>query len=269
MMQIMNAIAPMLQTVHQADETADLLDFAPPLPTAPRFGMAVQAIVSLSAARRPAWVECLVRPPVDQPKRSVMDVVRHGYAGRGYRFDLDVLDAALRHVPALRAETRFGLNVRPGSLMVRDFADALLARLDRAGVAPDRLVLELVEYAGAVDLDATNRALDALRRAGVQIALDDFGPGAPNFDVVAAGLVDWIKLDRSLCRRVDTHDGDRRVVEGLAALVRHAGPGLVAEGIERPAQMRALQAMGIVHQQGFLFHRPAMLTGDLHAGSRH
>ncbi len=265
----MNAIDPMLQTVHRADEAADLLDFVPPLRRTPHFGLAVQAIVSLSAARRPAWVEFLIRPPADGPGRSVMGLVRAGYAGRGYRFDLDVLDAALQQLPAMRVDTRFGINVRPGSLIVPDFADALLTRLDRAGVAPRRLVLELVEYAGAVDLDATDRALDALRRSGVQIALDDFGPGAPNFDVVAAGLIDWIKLDRSLCCRIDTHDGDRRVVEGLAALVRHAGPGLVAEGIERPTQMQVLQAMGIVHQQGFLFHRPALLANGNHAGSRH
>ncbi|NKI36603.1 EAL domain-containing protein [Wenzhouxiangella sp. XN79A] len=259
----------MLQTVRDADDATDLLQFAPPLAGTPRLALAVQAIVSLSSERRPAWVECLVRPPADRPGQSVMDLVRAGYARRGDRFDLDVLDAALRRMPALRPDTRFGVNIRPGSLMVPDFVDAVLERLHRAQVAPDRLVLELVEYAGAVNLEATARPLNALRRAGVQVALDDFGPGAANLDVVAAGLVDWIKLDRSVCRCVDTHDGARRVVEGLAALVRHAGPGLVAEGIERPAQMQLLHGMGIVHQQGFLFHRPALLVDDLHAGSTH
>jgi EAL domain-containing protein (putative c-di-GMP-specific phosphodiesterase class I) len=259
----MNSRSTLFQTVASAQEGVDLLDFAPPMPRRPRFDLAVQAIVSVSSERRPAWVECLVRPPAAEPGGSVMEVVRAGYRSRGFRFDLDVLDAALLRLPALREDTCFGINIRPDSLTHAAFVDGVLERLTRTGTPPHRLVLELVEYAGAVDLARTAAALGRLRRAGVVIALDDFGPGAPNFDVVAAGLVDWIKLDCSVCRRIDTHAGDRRVVEGLAALVRHAGPGLVAEGIERPTQMQALRRLGIVHHQGFLFHRPAMLPAPL------
>lgn len=255
----MNRAQILLQTVATAHESDDLLDFAPRAPRRPRFELAIQAIVSVSSARRPAWLECLVRPKADDATGSVMDLVTAGYRARDFRFDLDVLDAALRRLPALGAETNFGINIRPDSLTHSCFVEGVLDRLRRHHVRPDRLVLELVEYAGAVDLGRAAGALKTLRRAGVKIALDDFGPGAPNLDVVAAGLVDWIKLDCSVCRRIDTHAGDRRIVQGLAALVHHAGPGLVAEGIERPAQMQALRAMGIVHQQGFLFHRPALL----------
>ncbi len=215
--------------------------------------LAAQAIVTLAPGRHPAWVEYLYRPNGSKP---VLDAVRAAYAAHGHRFDLAVIDSALAHSIRLRPTTRIGINVHPGSLRQPGFVDTAVDRARRHHVDPGRVVIELVEFDGAIDLDASRDALAALKRAGFAIALDDFGPGAPNFDVLAAGLVDWIKLDRSLCAHIDRSEGARRVLAGLVALVRHAGPGLVAEGIERPTQMRILRELGVVYQQGFLFNRP-------------
>ncbi|MBY6204298.1 EAL domain-containing protein [Halomonas denitrificans] len=215
--------------------------------------LAAQAIVTLAPGRHPAWVEYLYRPHGGTP---VLDAVRAAYAARGHRFDLEVIDAALGQSARLRPTTRIAINVHPVSLRQPGFVEAVLERARRHHVDPARLVLELVEFDGAIDLGASHEALEALKRAGCAIALDDFGPGAPNFDVLAAGLVDWIKLDRSLCAHVDRRDGARRVLAGLVAMVRHAGPGLVAEGVERPTQMRTLRELGVVCQQGYLFNRP-------------
>lgn len=245
-----------LATIQTVALRRDLPEICPPVQTLcrrERPKLALQAIVALGPNRPPAWIECLLRP---SDNRSLLTTIRERYAAQGDAFDLEVLEAALDQLAMLQADTRIGINIHPESLHADRFAERVLERTRRRHVAPSRLVLELVEYEGAVDLDRARPALERLRGAGVAIALDDFGPGAPNFDVVAAGLVDWIKLDASLCRRVDRDDGARRVVAGLAALVHHAGPRLIAEGIERPGQMRALRTLGIHHQQGFLFHRP-------------
>lgn len=262
----LNRPNPLLQTVARADfRTHAPLDSdsrQPGLHNAPvpGFRMVCQAICRVAGHGGPAWVEMLVRGTGQAASLSPMDVVRRGYGHAGLDFDLKVLDAALATAAALHPETRVGVNIRPCSLNQPGFIRALQAMLMRRRIAPNRLVLELVEFHGPVRLELAHRALRQLRRMQIMIALDDFGPGHPNLDVLAEGLVDFVKLDRSLVTCLDRSPGQTGVLQGIAALAASTGIALVAEGIETPAQMQALRQLGIDWMQGFLFGRPAPLV---------
>jgi diguanylate cyclase (GGDEF)-like protein/PAS domain S-box-containing protein len=128
--------------------------------------------------------------------------------------------------------------------------DALTA----AGLAPQRLGVEVTEHL----LDGGGRtrlALVALRELGVEILLDDFGTDHASLARVEAFPLDAIKLDRSLVKRVG-QPRMRTVVRAAVDLAHGLGLRAVAEGVERPDQLRAIRDLGCDAAQGFLLGRP-------------
>lgn len=261
----LNRPNPLLQTVAQADSSsAALLEDHPDSSRAddslPQFRMACQPICRVAGHGGPAWVEMLIRGTGSAEHFSPMEIVKRGYRSAGLDFDLLVLDAALATAADLRTDTRIGVNIRPCSLNRPGFIRALRSMLVRRRIAAERLVLELVEFHGPVRLNVAELALRQLRRMKVLIALDDFGPGYPNLDVLAEGLVDFVKLDRSLVVALDRSPRQAGVLKGIVALAESTGITLVAEGVETPAQLTALQRLGIEWMQGFLLGRPGALA---------
>lgn len=251
---------PLLQTVPLADPGKIALltpDADVALPgTMPSFSLHHQAICAVGATRPTAWVEFLIRGTGAFAALPPMDLVRAGYFNHGAAFDLAVVEQALSLSRYLHPTTRLGINIHPESLRDAAFIDSLLRRvLARRGLA-DRVVLELVEFQGAVALDSCRPALLELRQHGLRIALDDFGPGFPNLDVMAAGLVDAVKLDRSLVLELDSAPLQLQLLSGLVELAERTGLELVAEGIETARQFERLRSIGVRWMQGYLFGRP-------------
>ena len=124
-----------------------------------------------------------------------------------------------------------------------------------AGVDPGRLVMELTERA-LVDTEAAPRALQALREAGIRLAVDDFGTGYSSLGLLHALAVDGLKIDRSFVSDLPTSRASRAIVSAILRLGADLGVGLVAEGIETQAQADALRDLGCTHGQGYLFSPP-------------
>jgi EAL domain-containing protein (putative c-di-GMP-specific phosphodiesterase class I) len=148
------------------------------------------------------------------------------------------------------------VNLSERQLMQLDLVDVVLDALERSALPPGQLVLELNEHVVNDDFEAAADKLDALRAAGVRIALDDFGTGASSISSLRHREVDFVKLDRSIAvSSVDT-PRDRAVMTGLVAIANDAGFRLVAEGIETEDQATLLMASGIELGQGHLYGRP-------------
>lgn len=254
------AALPMLQTVPPVDPAAAALLTPEIRGTAagamPSFCLHHQAICPVGAARPHGWVEFLIRGTEASAGLSPLELVRSGYYTHGAAFDLAVVEHALQSGQQLHPSTRLGINIHPESLHDRAFVDALLRRVLRRPGLARRVMLELVEFQGAVALESCRSALLQLRQHGVRIALDDFGPGFPNLDVMAAGLVDAVKLDRSLINGLDTAPRQLQLLSGLVELAERTGLELVAEGIETIGQYERLRSIGVRWMQGYLFGRP-------------
>ncbi|MFN8018505.1 MAG: bifunctional diguanylate cyclase/phosphodiesterase [Acidimicrobiales bacterium] len=155
---------------------------------------------------------------------------------------------------------RIWINLSASQLVVPGTADAVLATLDRYGLAPDVLGVEITETALLSDAAVGIAALDHLSRAGVNIAVDDFGTGYSSLTYVKSHHVDVLKIDASFVRGLPNDPEDVAIVSASVALGSSLGMRIVAEGVETTAQLEAARNLGCTEAQGFLF-TPA-LSGD-------
>ncbi|MES1971673.1 MAG: EAL domain-containing protein [Pseudomonadota bacterium] len=139
-----------------------------------------------------------------------------------------------------------------------ELAERVLERLDRFGIPPGRLELEVTEsvFFGR-RAESVERTLNALNRAGVTIALDDFGTGYASLTHLKQFPVDVLKIDRSFVSKLTDNDGeeDAVIVGAVLNLAHNLGIVTVAEGIETIAQRNYLRRKGCDLGQGYLFSR--------------
>ncbi|RBI84357.1 diguanylate cyclase [Rhodosalinus halophilus] len=165
---------------------------------------------------------------------------------------------------ALAAWDRSGLEVPAVSVNVsaaelRDprLADRLAWELDRFGVAPERLTLEVLEtvIAGAPE-DVTARNVNALAAMGCGIDLDDFGTGHASIASLRRFRVNRIKIDRSFVAKCDRDPDQQRLVTAILSMADQLGLGTVAEGVETGGEHALLAQLGCGHVQGFAIAHP-------------
>lgn len=236
------------------------------------FRLAAQEIVGLRSSARMQWVEFLLRPGHSSASLrsalTVQDYIRAAYKRHGNEFDHRVIESAFREARYLPESARFSVNVLPSSLHRPDLLRVIRRASGESGVATDRLILEVIEYGGALAIESCFDTVSALRTAGVSFALDDYGQGFSNLGLVSAGMVDFIKLDRSIVQGGQHSPHRDAVISGLQAFADSTGVSLVAEGIETEQQVRRMEQHGIPWVQGFLYSRPTFLErGTEHAAS--
>ncbi|MEU2439830.1 putative bifunctional diguanylate cyclase/phosphodiesterase [Streptomyces rubradiris] len=130
------------------------------------------------------------------------------------------------------------------------------ALLNRHGLPPGALVVELSDTDPRVSLDELERRLTALSRLGVRIALDGFGSGYAAITALRRLPVDILKLDRGLVEGVAESARLHKITSGLLRIAGDLGLQSVAEGVDLPEQAIALRAMGCTHGQGMAFAGP-------------
>lgn len=225
--------------------------------------MAVQHVCRPASAKHHEWIEFLVRSHGGISHLSPLDFVEHGYRRRGLLFDQDIFARCMDAVGRFSEATWFSVNIHPTSLHRERFVDFVRLELAKHGVDPARLILELVEFGGPVNLMASRSAIEELRDLGIRFALDDFGPGFSNLDLIASKLIDFVKLDRSLVRFADVQSGYTRLIQGLQAMAEQTDVVLVAEGVETASQARVIRQIGIEWIQGFYYSRPELVEQEV------
>jgi diguanylate cyclase (GGDEF)-like protein len=167
-----------------------------------------------------------------------------------------VLADLLRWHRAGWAVVPVAVNVSAVELEDPDFARRVAGALDAAGVPAAWLQLELTESAPLVG--SAPGQLAALRRRGVRVFLDDFGRGHSTLERVRSLPCDGLKMDQLFLRAWDAPCGTVEpavlgLVAGVVTLAHARGMVVVAEGVERSAQLAALREVGCDLYQGYLF----------------
>jgi EAL domain-containing protein (putative c-di-GMP-specific phosphodiesterase class I) len=129
------------------------------------------------------------------------------------------------------------------------------SRLAAHGARSEDLVIELTESLTLGQVDLVGDVLRELRDAGLCLALDDFGTGSSSLSMLAKVQVHELKIDRSFVAAMSSSPEAAAVVRSTIELGRSLGLLVVAEGVEREEQRRALWALGCPAAQGHLFAR--------------
>jgi len=134
--------------------------------------------------------------------------------------------------------------------------DLVATELERSGVAPNRLTLEITEQTAVQDLERAGASLQPLRALGVHVSLDDFGTGFSSLGYLAQLPVDELKIDRRFVAGLGRRDQDDVLVAAVTGLAADLGLRVVAEGVETAQQATALLARGCTLGQGYRFGAP-------------
>ena len=155
-----------------------------------------------------------------------------------------------------RRDLSIAVNVSARQLADPTLVDHVHEALDRFGVDPRLLTLEITESVLADDADSL-AVVRQLRGLGVQVSVDDFGTGYSSLSHLRRFPVNSLKVDRSFVAGVAEDAGAEAIVRAIVALAHEMDLLVVAEGVETPRQAEALLAMGVESAQGWLFGRPA------------
>ncbi len=151
---------------------------------------------------------------------------------------------------------RTSVNVSAIQLRQKDFVDTVFQAIAGFGRERPLLDLEITESVLVDDIEEGTRKLQTLRRAGIEVSVDDFGTGYCSLSYLARLPVDTLKIDRSFVVRMRDAGYPRNIVAMIVSLAHTLGLKVIAEGVEEDAQVRLLKELGCDQIQGFYASQP-------------
>jgi EAL domain-containing protein (putative c-di-GMP-specific phosphodiesterase class I)/GGDEF domain-containing protein len=149
------------------------------------------------------------------------------------------------------------LNIEPEAIGDPELRDVMFtALLADAAITPDRIVLEITERQAITDFTTFRSTLEYLRALGFAVAVDDAGAGYGSLQVLAEVRPEWLKIDMSLVRGVDSDEVRQQLMSSLVTFAERMKVRLIAEGIETAEELATLRGLGVEFGQGFLFSLP-------------
>ena len=215
--------------------------------------LAYQPIVDLKS-RAVHHFEALARiDPAQSPAESISFAESTGLAPE---LDLAVWSLAVETLGSAPGHVRMAINLSGRSLDDTATSRALLSLLESNANLTSRIFLEVTESAELRDLAEADRTIQAFRKLGVKVCIDDFGAGAASFQYLQALSVDFLKLDGSYIKQIGTSRKNMILVRALANICRDLGITSIAEHVETESDAIILKDIGIDLAQGYLFGRP-------------
>jgi len=151
---------------------------------------------------------------------------------------------------------RVGVNLSARQFRQGNLVAVVEGALQRAGLAPEWLELEITESLLMEHSEAVIETLNTLGMLGIRISVDDFGTGYSSLAYLKRFPIHALKIDLSFVRDVNTDPNDAAIAHAIIALGRSLGLSVVAEGVENPEQLAFLSSGGCDEIQGFLLSRP-------------
>ncbi|MDZ4141334.1 MAG: EAL domain-containing protein [Methylotenera sp.] len=169
-----------------------------------------------------------------------------------------VLDTACAQIKTWQHNTltkniTLSVNVSAKQFQQADFSTQVEATVQRYGINPMKLKLELTESILLEDFDSTAATMSALENIGVQFSLDDFGTGYSSLQYLKRLPLHQLKIDQSFVRDILADNSDKAIVRTIIAIAQSLELDVIAEGVETEEQRQLLLQKGCHSFQGFLF----------------
>ncbi len=222
-----------------------------------RFSMAFQPIIDVNANKAFAY-EALVRGPNGEGAGTVLGQVTEQ---NRYSFDQSCRVRAITLASQLglaERHAKLSINFMPGAV----YSPAACVQLTLATAREQnfplhRLIFEFTENEQMDSPEHLQRIADEYRRHGFTLALDDFGAGFSNVNLLARLHTGIVKLDMDLTRDLHRRPRAQAIVRFLVRLCRSFGSEVIGEGVETYEEFRAIRRCGVRLMQGYLFAKPA------------
>jgi len=151
---------------------------------------------------------------------------------------------------------RVAVNVSAIQFSGTDVPKVVKAALERTGLEPSRLELEITESVFLGDPQGTGIMLKALKKMGVRLALDDFGTGYSSLGYLSNAPLDKIKIDRSFVAGLtEDENNNAAIITAIVSLARALKMETVAEGVEAMDELQLITKLGASHIQGYIFSK--------------
>jgi diguanylate cyclase (GGDEF)-like protein len=168
-----------------------------------------------------------------------------------------VLAAACAEAMRWSTDIKVSVNLSPMQFRRgREIVDVVMGALDRSGLPPWRLDLEVTESVLIEDGDATLAILQELRERGIGVSLDDFGTGFSSLAYLNDFPFSKIKIDRVFSSNIDQSPRTSAIIRGITQITKDLRMELVAEGVETEVQLDHIRSFGINAIQGYLYSKP-------------
>ena len=174
--------------------------------------------------------------------------------GLGVELEVSAINNALLALPEFDPNTYISVNASPATIM----SGALRACLEQVSDL-NRLVLEITEHDAVHQYEEIAASLKIYRSKGLKLAVDDAGAGYASFRHILNLRPDFIKLDVSLTRDIDTDPARRALTIAFVHFSRDTKTKLIAEGVETAAELATLVELGVCKAQGYFLARPMKL----------
>lgn len=152
---------------------------------------------------------------------------------------------------------RVAVNLSPRQFLGSDLRNLILDAVNRAGVDPHWIELEITESLAMQDPDRAIELLASLRKLGFKVAIDDFGIGHSSLEYLLQFPIDTIKIDRAFVKRVTETEADRAIIRAITAIAQSLQLTTIAEGVETQRQCDFMEALGATEIQGYFISKPA------------
>ena len=150
-----------------------------------------------------------------------------------------------------------GINMSPVQFQAEgEHIDEWLKYLQELGLSGTNIVIEITEGVLLHVDSAISDILLRFRDAGIQVSIDDFGTGYSALSYLKKFDIDYLKIDLSFVRDLETDPNDRALSEAIIMMAHKLGLKVIAEGVETQGQLKLLAAAGCDYAQGYLFSKP-------------
>ena len=174
------------------------------------------------------------------------------------KLDRHVVEHAFKAISELNLGVThvFCINLSATTITDKRFADFVIDAIERYGINPEQICFELTETAAVSNIEVAQNFMQRMRNIGIKIALDDFGNGAASFNYLKAFEVDYVKIDGSFVKDVETDAVDREFVRTINNIGHLLGVRTVAEFVESQKIMDYLREIEVDFAQGYHIGKP-------------
>ncbi len=219
-----------------------------------------QPIIDLTQ-RKIIGYEALIRGPEDSTLHSPLNLFETAErCGLSTKLEFMCREVTIKRYANLKLKEKLFINVSPSVLLEPEFKTGETLRfLDKFGVDPHCIIIELTEQQPTDDYNLMREAVNHYRSMGFQIALDDLGAGYSGLRLWSELLPEYVKIDKHFISGLHNDPIKFNFVRSIQGIASSLNCHVIAEGIETEEEFIAAKKLGISHAQGYYFARPTAI----------